>query len=247
VLYRPFSPRSVVEIESWAALRAAIVEPGELQDDVLTWMDDHARQMYGNGGFDQPHIVRFGQGSEFAPLETPTPAQLAVDEVVGDPLVALFKANAAALVELADRQSTSNAESRWALLKRGGLLALETLMPFVSGPVGNALWLVQMMNEAQGALASERNATDRDREESMGNLLLTVAMLLLHSTQADRVLPARGRSAGVARPNLADLLAAPACSRARPAARHSENTAGFFLVARRSEPDGCPAGCAAGV
>jgi hypothetical protein len=209
VLYRPFSPQSLVEFESWAALRAAIVEPGELQDDVLTWMDDHARQMYGNGGFDQPHIVRFGQGSEFAPLETPAPAQLAVDEVVGDLLVALFKANAAALVELADRQSTSNAESRWALLKRGGLLALETLMPFVSGPVGNALWLVQMMNEAQGALASERTATDRDREESMGNLLLTVAMLLLHSTQADRILPARGRSAGVARPNLADLLAAP--------------------------------------
>jgi hypothetical protein len=209
VLYRPFSRQSLIEFESWAALRAAIVEPGELQDDVLTWMDDHARQMYGNGGFDQPHIVRFGQGSEFAPLETPAPAQLAVDEVVGDPLVALFKANAAALVELADRQSTSNAESRWALLKRGGWLALETVMPFVSGPVGNALWLVQMMNEAQGALASERNATDGDREESMGNLLLTVAMLLLHSTQANRVIPARGRSAGVARPNLADLLAAP--------------------------------------
>lgn len=209
VLYRPFSRQSLIEFESWAALRAAIVEPGELQDDVLTWMDDHARQMYGNGGFDQSHIVRFGQGSEFAPLEIPAPAQLAVDEVVGDPLVALFKANAAALVELADRQSTSNAESRWALLKRGGWLALETLMPFVSGPVGNALWLVQMMNEAQGALASERNATGRDREESMGNLLLTVAMLLLHSTQANRVIPARGRAAGVTRPNLADLLTAP--------------------------------------
>lgn len=206
VLYRPFSRQSLVEFESCAALRAAIVEPGELQDDVLTWMDDHARQVYGNGGFDQPHIVRFGQGSEFAPLETPSPAQLAVDEVMGDPLIALFKANASALIQLADRQSTSNAESRWALLKRGGGLALESIMPFISGPAGDALWLVQMMNEAQGVLASERITTASDRTESMGNLLLSVAMLLLHATQGNRVIPARGRGAELARPNLADLL-----------------------------------------
>ncbi|MCF7544560.1 dermonecrotic toxin domain-containing protein [Pseudomonas petrae] len=208
LLYRPFSHQSLTEFTSWGALRTAIVEPGELHDEVLTWMDDHARQVYANGGFDQPHIVRFGQGSEFAPLETPSPAQLAVDEVVGDPLIALFKANASALIQLADRQSTSNAESRWALLKRGGWLALETIMPFISGPVGNALWLVQMMNEAQGVLASERNANASARAESMGNVLLTVVMLLLHSTQGKRVSPVRGRAAGLARANLAGLFTA---------------------------------------
>jgi hypothetical protein len=208
VLYRPFSRQSLIEFESWGALRAAIVEPGELQDDVLTWMDDHARQVYANGGFDQPHIVRFGQGSEFAPLETPPPAQLAVDEVVGDPLVALFKANAAALVELADRQSTSNAESRWALLKQGGWLALESVMPFIPGPVGNALWLVQLMAEAQGALAGGSNAGSRERTEAMGNVLLNVAMLLLHSSLGAGARSGRQRASQTARPRLADLLEA---------------------------------------
>ena len=208
VLYRPFSPHALTEFTSWEALRAAIGEPGELQDEVLTWMDDHPRQVYANGGFEQPHIVRFGQGSEFAPLETPAPAQLASDEVVGDPLVTLYRANASALIELADRQSTSNAESRWALLKRGGWLALDSVMPFLRGPLGNALWLVQLMDQAQGALAVGSDASASERAESIGNMLLGVAMLLMHSALSDGHLPARRRIAPVARPKLAELLTA---------------------------------------
>jgi hypothetical protein len=206
VLYRPFSPQSLVEFESWAALRAAIVEPGELQDEVLTWMADHARQVYANGGFDQPHVVRFGQGSDFAPLEIPSPAQLTVDEAVGDPLIALFRANASALIQLAERQSTSNAESRWALLKRGGWLALESVMPFISGPVGHGLWLVQFLSEAQGALAADGTGGAREGTESMGNVLLTVAMLLLHSSLGEGARSGRQRAAQSVRPSLANLL-----------------------------------------
>ncbi|QSB18801.1 hypothetical protein JN403_20505 [Pseudomonas sp. 15A4] len=206
VLYRPFSPQSLVEFESWAALRAAIVKPGELQDEVLTWMADHARQVYANGGFDQPHVVRFGQGSDFAPLEIPSPAQLAVDEAVGDPLIALFRANASALIQLAERQSTSNAESRWALLKRGGWLALESVMPFISGPVGHGLWLVQFLSEAQGALAADGTGGARERTESMGNVLLTVAMLLLHSSLGEGGRSGRQHAAQSVRPSLANLL-----------------------------------------
>ncbi len=209
VLYRPFSPQSLVEFESWAALRAAIVEPGELQDEVLIWMADHARQVYANGGFDQPHVVRFGQGSDFAPLEIPSPAQLVVDEAVGDPLIALFRANASALIQLAERQSTSNAESRWALLKRGGWLALESVMPFISGPVGHALWLVQFLSEAQGALAADGAGGARESTESMGNVLLTVAMLLLHSSLGEGARSGRQHAAQLARRRLADLLKAP--------------------------------------
>lgn len=214
VLYRPFSRDSLTEFKSWAALRTAIVEPGELRDEVLAWMTDHARQVYANGGFDQPHVLRFGQGSDFAPLETPSPAQLALDEVVGDPLVALFKAHASALIELAERHSTSNAESRWTLLKRGGWLALESFMPFISGPVGRALWLVQLMTQAQGALAAGSDASATERRESMGNVLLTVAMLLLHSPLGEGATSGRRRAAQRARPRLAELLTAASTSSA---------------------------------
>ncbi|MGE6386985.1 dermonecrotic toxin domain-containing protein [Pseudomonas sp. NPDC078416] len=206
VLYRPLSRQSLTEFSSMAALHAAIVEPGQLSDEVLTWMTDRARQVYANGGFDQPHIVRFGQGSEFAPLETPAPAQLTGDEVTGDPLVALYQANASALIELADRQSTSNAESRWTLLKRGGWLALDMVMPFVSGTAGTALWLVQLMVEAQAQVSADSDA--HEGAASTSNLLLTVAMLLLHNVIGSRVPPRPRKAPQIDRPNLAELLAA---------------------------------------
>ncbi|TDV43272.1 hypothetical protein EC919_11638 [Pseudomonas graminis] len=209
VLYRPLSRQSLTEFSSMAALRAAIVEPGELSDEVLTWMTDRARQVYANGGFDQPHILRFGQGSEFAPLETPAPAQLTVDEVIGDPLVALYQANASALIELADRQSTSNAESRWTLLKRGGWLALDMVMPFISGTAGTALWLVQLMAEAQAQVSADRDARAGEGAASTANLLLTVATLLLHNVIGSRVPPRPRKVPQIDRPNLAELLAAP--------------------------------------
>jgi len=207
VLYRPLSRQSLTEFSSMAALRAALVEPGELSDEVLTWMTDRARRVYANGGFDQPHILRFGQGSEFAPLETPAPAQLTADEVTGDPLVALYQGNASALIELADRQSTSNAESRWTLLKRGGWLALDMVMPFVSGTAGTALWLVQLMAEAQAQVSAGSAARASDGAVSTANMLLTVAMLLLHNVIGRRVLPRPRHVPQFDRPNLAELLA----------------------------------------
>lgn len=214
VLYRPISQQPLTAFTSWEALRTAIVQPGELQDEVLTWMSDHARQRYANGGFNQPHIVRFGQGSEFAPLEIPPPAQWALDEVAGDPLIALFMADAAALVELADRNSTSNAESRWALVKRGGWLTLDSVMPFISGPLGNALWLVQLLTQAQGALSAGSGVQGSESGESLGNLLLTAAMLLLHVGLGDALASTRnnggpsggGRTAAPARARLVELL-----------------------------------------
>jgi hypothetical protein len=217
VLYRPLSQQSLTEFSSMAALRAAIVEPGELHEAALTWLTDHARQVYANGGFDQPHILRFGQGSEFAPLETPLPAQLTLDEVTGDPLAALYRANALALIQLADRQSTSNAESRWALLKRGGWLALDTVMPFVSGAAGTALWLVQLMAEAQGQLSATSNPRASEGTDSMANMLLTVAMLLLHNVTGGRTPPRSRKAPQPGRPNLAELLAARPTSAPEPA------------------------------
>lgn len=225
VLYRPLSLHTLTAFNSWEALRTAIVQPGELQDEVLTWMSDHARLRYANGGFNQPHIVRFGQGSEFAPLENPSPAQWAFDEVMGDPLIALFIADAAALVELADRNSTSNAESRWALLKRAGWLTLDSVMPFISGPLGNALWLVQLLTQAQGALSAGSGGEGSEMGESLPNILLTAAMMLLHVGLGDALASARndggpfkrGRTATPARPKLAPLLS-PTDSKSEPQA-----------------------------
>ncbi|NBB09972.1 dermonecrotic toxin domain-containing protein [Pseudomonas sp. SLFW] len=180
VLYRPLAPMPLMEFAAWPELRAAIATTGELQGDALVWMTDHGRQRYANGGFDQPHIVRFGLGSDFAPIENPAPAQLAVANVDGDVLVALFNANARALVELADRESVSNAESRWAMIQRAGWLGLDLVMPFLSGAVGNALWLVQLMSAVDQVLVARKRAVGHPERQAWTALLLTVSMMLMH-------------------------------------------------------------------
>ncbi|WP_268800631.1 dermonecrotic toxin domain-containing protein [Pseudomonas huanghezhanensis] len=187
VLYRPFARVPLTEFVSGAALRDAIAQTGELQEQTLAWMSEHAWQRYANGGFDQPHVVRFGEGSEFAPLETPAPAQLDTTAVNGDVFAALFKANALALADLAEVESVSNAESRWALIKRGGWLALDAVMPFLSGSVGSALWLVQLMISVDHVLAAESRKAKQEGVEAWNTLLLTISMILLHQGFSPRI------------------------------------------------------------
>ena len=180
LLYRPLAPLPLVEFATWQQLRTAIATAGELQDEVLAWMTDHGRRRYANGGFDQPHIIRFGLGSDFAPTPIPAPAQLGVAPVEGDLLQALFDANAQALVDLADRESVSNAESRWAMIQRAGWLGLDLVMPFLSGGVANALWLVQLMNAVDQTLVAGKRSVGPEQRQAWNALLLTVSMILLH-------------------------------------------------------------------
>lgn len=180
VLYRPFSAVVLNEFASWTALLDSIARPGALQDEVLVWLSDEARPIYANGGFLEPHILRFGMGSDFAPLERPAPAMLATDVSPGDPLSVLFDANAHALITLADRDSVSNVESRWAIFKEGGWAVLNALLPLVGGPVANAAWLVQLLLSVQRLARTPADADPQRRSSTLADLLLNISMLLLH-------------------------------------------------------------------
>ena len=180
VLYRPFNAVPLAEYATWPQLLRAIVRPGALQDEVLAWLADRARPIYANGGFHEPHIVRFGQGSDFAPLERPAPAVLGTDVCSGDPLTALFEANARALVTLADRDSVSDAESRWAIFKEGGWALLNTLLPLVGGPVATAAWLAQLLVSVDRFASAPVSVDAQSRSVSLAELLLNISLLLLH-------------------------------------------------------------------
>jgi hypothetical protein len=180
ILYRPFNPVPLAEYATWPQLLQAIVRRGALQDEVLTWLADRARPIYANGGFHEPHIVRFGQGSDFAPLERPAPAVLGTDVCSGDPLTALFEANARALVTLADRDSVSDAESRWAIFKEGGWALLNTLLPLVGGPVATAAWLAQLLVSVDRFASAPVSVDAQSRSVSLAELLLNISLLLLH-------------------------------------------------------------------
>ena len=198
LLYRPLYTPSLLQFPDRAALLAAIAEPGSLQNSLLTWLDDIARPIYENGGIKQPHYVRFGLGSEFAPLEIPPPAQLATNGISnellqylnnGQLMQFLYGSNTRALVALADAESVSNRESRWGALLEGANLVFNTLLllPGLPHPLmltGGLLTLVNAARQDIPALASDDSAT---RELAAADVLLNVGMLLFH--QAINTLP----------------------------------------------------------
>ncbi|SDB09337.1 dermonecrotic toxin domain-containing protein [Pseudomonas sp. NFACC13-1] len=188
LLYRPLYAPALQEFPSREALFQAIAAAGDLQNSVLTWLSDAARPVYANGGFLEPHIVRFFPGDEFSVPDKPAPATLATqdthDELLqalhnGELMQYLYGCNAQALVTQADRDSVSNRESRWAVLLRGGSLLFNTLLfPLLRGPVMTTAWLWNLMASAQQDIPALISEDPVARELAAVDLLVNLAMLV---------------------------------------------------------------------
>lgn len=201
ILYRPLYSQPLLEFATHQQLLDALAQPGDLQASVLTWLSDAARPVYANGGFLEPHYVRFGLGSEFAPIDTPQPATLAKDGASDELLLSLssgklmqylYGSNARALVDQADRDSVSNSESRWAVLMEGaGQLFNTLLLPFLRGPAMMTGWLLSLMSSASRDIPALNSQDPVTRELALVDLLLNVGMLLLQLPSSASSLPAR--------------------------------------------------------
>lgn len=179
VLYRPLCQPILRQFEDARALFDAVAEEGELQRSVLDWLDESAQARYANGGFLEPHVVRFGQGSEFAPLSTPAPAQLRLTALAQPLLAQLYRQNVQALTTVASRQSLSTERSRWIGYKALGWTLFNGLMPFLCGPVATAAWLIQTLATLQDALRAQAAGDGQPAEEQMIDLLFNIALVLL--------------------------------------------------------------------
>ncbi|AHL33722.1 hypothetical protein CD58_12825 [Pseudomonas brassicacearum] len=188
LLYRPLYAPSLQEFPTREALLEAIVAPGDLQNSILTWMTDSARPIYADGGFLEPHIVRFFQGDEFSAPAKPAPATLADGSVNdelwqflhnGELMEYLYGSNARALVSQADRASVSNSESRWAVLLEGWNLLFNTLlMPLLRGPAMATAWLWSLMAIASRDIPALSSADPLTRELAAVDSLLNLVMLV---------------------------------------------------------------------
>ncbi|BBP65414.1 hypothetical protein PHLH5_29550 [Pseudomonas sp. Cab53] len=188
LLYRPLYAPSLQQFPTREALMQAIATSGDLQDSILTWLPDAARPIYANGGFLEPHIMRFFNGDEFSVPDKPAPATLALDDAHGELLQSLHKGelmqylygcNAQALVTQADRDSVSNRESRWAVLLEGGGLLFNTLLfPLLRGPAMTTVWLWNLMASAQQDMPALISADPVAREFAAVDLLVNLALLV---------------------------------------------------------------------
>lgn len=198
ILYRPFYSPSLLEFSTRAALLDAIAQPGALQNSVLIWLNDIARPIYENGGFKEPHFIRFGLGSEFAPLEAPEPAMLVTNgtsnELLqflnnGQLMQFLYGNNARAMVALADAESISNSERRWSVFLEGASLVVNTLLvtPVLPPPIMLTAGLLSVMNAVSQDIPALASNDTTVRELAAADVLLNVGMLLFH--QAINALP----------------------------------------------------------
>lgn len=198
LLYRPLYAEALHEFPTRQALLDAIAAPGELQDSVLIWLSDQARPIYAHGGIKEPHIIRFLHGDEFSTPDKPAPASLAVDDGAEEWLQSqlngllpnhLFGSTARALVDLADRESVSNSESRWAIVMEGAWLLFNTLLlPLVRGPAMLAGWFLVLVDSLEQDLAGLDSTDPTTRELALIDLLLNCAMVLLHGSATPKPL-----------------------------------------------------------
>jgi len=191
LLYRPLYDDALHEYPTRQALLDAIAEPGDLQDSVLTWLTDKARPIYDNGGIKEPHTIIFLPGDDSSIPEKPAPATLAVDDGAGEWLQSqvngqllnhLFGSTARTLVDLADRESVSNSESRWAVVMEGVWLLFNTLLlPLATGPAILVGWFLVLVSALEQDLAGLDSNDPTTRELALIDLLLNTAMVLLHA------------------------------------------------------------------
>jgi len=180
LLYRPlYGKAALSEFASLTQMMEAIRRPGTLQDSVLAWLPDSARAVYDNGGFIEPHLQRPIIDTSVLP-EPVQPPLFSAQFWRVDVDTYLFKANRDLLVELADRQTISNAQSRWAILLEGAWLLFNVATLLLRGPVATVAWLVLAFKGLKDDLPALRGGTDFERSAAVVDMLLNASMALMH-------------------------------------------------------------------
>lgn len=187
LLYRPMLDEPLTQYPSPTNLLYAIQQSASLRESVLAWLPDSARSDYANyvfqGALPSPWAI-----AEFlvdsVKLTTMTgPMMLGKKTLEGDLFAGLFKANTQALIELADRGSVSNAESRWASFRQAGWTLFNTVLPFLGRTVGIAAWIWQIMDQLQQLHDAQEKNDKPEQWAALTELLLNLGMAItLHIT-----------------------------------------------------------------
>ena len=182
LLYRPMSKEQLMEFPSPANLLYAIKQQTSLRQSVLAWLPDRVRTAYAQfvfpGNLPSPWVFTSVINDPLDALVMTGPIDLGGEVLHDDDFAALFKANANALVTLADRQSVSNAEARWESFKHAGWLIFNNVLPFMGGAVGAATWIWQLMDDLQQLVDAEEIGDRSTGLSTVVDILLTLGVVL---------------------------------------------------------------------
>ncbi|MFL1499701.1 hypothetical protein ACI77N_00620 [Pseudomonas sp. S191] len=182
LLYRPLFDPVLIQYPSQANLLYAIAQSRDLRNSVLAWLPDSVRSDYTNyvfpGDLPSPWAVA-DLLVEPDKLWTFTgPMSLGQQALNDDPFTTLFDANAQALVELADRQSVSNAENRWATLKQAGWLIFNSALPFLGRIAGTGAWIWQIVDQVQTLVDAHEHDEQQAQWSALTDVLLNLGMAI---------------------------------------------------------------------
>ena len=185
LLYRPLENTPLLQFPSRQNLLYALHQPGELRESVIAWLPNKTlsfeySQYVFPVGLPSPWLVVEQLIDPLLRAEKFGRVTLDLREVSGDVRSALFKRNALALVALADRQSQSNAERRWKLLKDSSWALFGVASNFLSGAVGAAVWAWQIIEQIQQGVDAHERGDTFIQWKSETDILLALGILLSH-------------------------------------------------------------------
>ncbi|MCP1498766.1 hypothetical protein J2Y86_003473 [Pseudomonas migulae] len=184
LLFRPLLDPPLIQYPGEANLLYAIKHNKALRQSVLAWLPDDVYFNYSQYVFpgQLPSAWTLSQW-----LTDPTSAlglmgtlTLSTTPVVEPSVQALFTANANALVTLADRQSVSNAERRWATLKQGAWMLFNVALPFFGRTGAAAAWIWQIMDDLHEANEASEAGDSDQAWTALTDLFLSLGMVLAH-------------------------------------------------------------------
>ncbi len=184
LLFRPLLDPPLLQYPGETNLLYAIKHNQTLRQSVLAWLPDDVRFNYSQYVFpgQLPSVWTLSQwlvdpASALGMMGTVT---LATTPLAQPSLTTLFTANANAMITLADRQSVSNAQSRWETLKHGAWMLFNIALPFLGKTAATAAWVWQVMDDLDEANESSEKGDSAHTWSALTDLFLTVAMVLAH-------------------------------------------------------------------
>lgn len=182
LLYRPLLDKPLSQFPSQSNLLYALQQSISLRESVLAWLPDDVRNDYAQyvfpGDLPSPWAVVEFLVDPFKLWIMSGPLRLGQDTITDDLFATLYKANANALVTLADRQSVSNAEARWATFKRASWLIFTAALPFLGRTVGTAAWIWQIMDQMQHVVDAQAHPEQESPWAALADLLLNIGMAI---------------------------------------------------------------------